>query len=331
MSPVDLDDVSATKSVSVCVPMYNNGATIARCLRSILDQNGVDFEVLIVDDDSSDDGPAIAATMLRPGDRLICNRSRLGLNGNHNRCLELAQGSYVQFVHADDWLLPDALQTLAGCLDDPTVGLAFAPRQVVSDDRKWKRRYGQPHNHFRKLRRRNDGPSLVRQMALRGAYDNWVGEPTCVMFSRKLALDAGGFRTDIYSLVDLDLWLRLMLRSHVCFVPQELSVRSHTATTATRSIAATRRSWLDSLRVLMWMIQDPASPIAIRIIAAVWWVPRWIAVALESAMLGPDRWSRMNILARAPFREFALARQVRRRTASSSVGPTTSGGANECC
>ena len=124
MNPSNAESLSASPLISVCVPMYNNAATIKRCLRSVLDQDG-EFEILVVDDDSSDDSVAIAATMLRAGDRLIRNRSRLGPE-NHNKCLELARGSYIQFVHGDDWLLPGALQTLARCFDDPTVGLAFA-------------------------------------------------------------------------------------------------------------------------------------------------------------------------------------------------------------
>ena len=50
--------------------------------------------------------------MLRPGDRLIRNESRLGLNQNPNICIELARGTCIQFVHGDDWLLPGALQKL---------------------------------------------------------------------------------------------------------------------------------------------------------------------------------------------------------------------------
>lgn len=115
--------------ISVCVPMYNNGATIERCLRSVLDQDGVNFEIVIIDDRSTDDGATIAKSLLRPGDRLIRNESRLGLNANHNKCLELAHGDYIQFLHGDDWLLRGALETLARCFDDPNVGLAFAPRQ----------------------------------------------------------------------------------------------------------------------------------------------------------------------------------------------------------
>jgi glycosyltransferase involved in cell wall biosynthesis len=291
--------------------MYNNSATIVRCLRSILDQDVVDFEIVVVDDDSSDDSAAIAATMLRPGDRLIRNESRLGLNQNHNKCLELARGSCIQFVHGDDWLLPGALQTLAACFDDPTVGLAFAPRRVVSDDPRWQRRYGKVHTHFRKLRDKNHGPSLVTQMALRGANENWIGEPTSVMFRRRLASDAGAFRNDIYQLVDLDLWFRLMLRSTVCFVPQELSVRSHTAATETTHVITTRRYWLDQLRILSWLIVDPVSPGILRIIAGLWWLPAWLALAVDVLAYGPQRWLHLKTLALAPFREFAHARRIR--------------------
>lgn len=305
------DGSPADPIISVCVPMYNNGATIARCLRSALDQDGVEFEIVVVDDDSSDDSAAIAATMLRVGDRLICNGSRLGLNQNHNKCLRLARGSYVQFVHGDDWLLPGALQTLSRCFDDPTVGLAFAPRRVVSDNLQWQLRYGTAHAHFRKLRKYNHGPSLVMQMALRGMKGNWIGEPTCVMFRRRLALDAGGFRNDIYQFVDLDLWLRLMLRSAVCFVPEELSVRHHTTATESSRNWTIGRDWLDRLRVLTWLIVDPASPTITRIIAGVWWLRTWPMLSVSVAVHGPHRWLRLKTLLLAPFREFAHARRLR--------------------
>jgi glycosyltransferase involved in cell wall biosynthesis len=148
-------DVALNPTISVCVPTYNNAATLARCLRSVLDQDGVDFEIVVVDDASSDDCVAIAATMLRPGDRLIRNESRLGLGGNHNKCIELARGTCIQFVHGDDWLLPRALQQLVPFFENPAVGLAFAPRRVVQDDipRRW-RLEGKPHRFFPKLRGR---------------------------------------------------------------------------------------------------------------------------------------------------------------------------------
>jgi glycosyltransferase involved in cell wall biosynthesis len=312
MTPGDTGDSAATPRVSVCVPMYNNSATIARCLQSVLDQDGVDFEIVVVDDDSSDDCAAIAAAMLRPGDRLVRNESRLGLNGNHNKCIELARGTCIQFVHADDWLLPGALGKLAQCFDDPTVGLAFAPRRVVQDNVPWWwRAPGKPHVFFPKLREYNPGPSLVAQMMLMGGASNWVGEPTSVMFRRELALGVGGLRDDIYQLVDLDFWFRLMLRSCVRFVPQELSVRTQSIGTESVRNVKTRRNWLDQLRILTWLIVDPESTTMIRVTATAWWLVVWLALYVAVSALGPQRWTNLKTLTLAPIQEFARARRLR--------------------
>ncbi len=308
---MNADDPLQNPTVSVCVPTYNNGATLARCLRSILDQDGADFEILVVDDCSSDDCAAVAAAMLRPGDSLIRNPSRLGLGANHNRCIELARGALIQFVHADDWLLPGALQRLAPCFDDPAVGLVFAPRRVVQGDIPWRwRTVSKPHRFFLALHERNEGRSLVAQMMLMGCGSNWIGEPTSVMFRRHLALDAGGLREDIYQLVDLDFWLRLMLRSAVCFVPQELSVRTQSLNTESVRNAKTGRGWLDHLRILSWLTVDPASTRVIRLLAAAWWPLVWLVLSVQAVLSGPQRWRRLKTLARAPVQEFAQARQL---------------------
>ena len=305
------DDLTLNPTVSVCVPAYNNGATLARCLRSILDQNGVAFEIVVVDDASSDSCAEIAAAMLRPGDRLIRNDARIGLNANHNKCIALAQAPCLQFVHADDWLLPGALQRLASRFDDPAVGLAFAPRRLVQDDIPWWRRTpSRPHRFFPALRERNAGRSLAAQMMLMGGGSNWIGEPSSVMFRRPLALAVGGLRNDIYQLVDLDLWFRLMLRSQVGFVPHEVSVRSHSANTESVRNAKTGRGWLDHLRILTWLLVDPASTMAIRMSAAAWWPLVWLALHVQAGLFGPQRWSRLKILAWAPVREFARARRL---------------------
>ena len=242
-----------------------------------------------------------------PGAR---EHARLPLVGEHNILNALAAVA----VGVARGLTPSeavgALATLARYFEDPAVGLAFAPRQVVGDDERWQRRYGKVHTQFRNLQERNDGPSLVRQVALRGAKDNWVGEPTCVMFRRRLALDAGGFRNDIYQLVDVDFWLRLMLRSTVCFVPRELSVRSHMKGTETTHVMASRRYLLDQLRILGWLAVDPVSPRSVRIIARLWWFPAWLALVVEIAAFGPRRGSHLKTLAAAPFREFPHARRL---------------------
>jgi hypothetical protein len=60
MDPNEANELPMNPPITVCVPMYNNSATIERCLRSVLDQEGVEFEIVVVDDDSSDESAAIA-------------------------------------------------------------------------------------------------------------------------------------------------------------------------------------------------------------------------------------------------------------------------------
>lgn len=315
VQPAGIQNGPTPPRVSVCVPMYNNSATIERCLRSVLEQQGVEFEIVVVDDQSSDAGAATAATLLRPSDRLVRNESRLGLNANHNRCLELARGECIQFLHGDDWLLPGALKTLAECFDDAAIGLAFAPRQVVTDDLPWTERRRAPaklHVYFAKLREYNRGSSLVLQIvALWGASANLIGEPSSVMFRRDLAQSIGGMRDDVHQTVDLDFWLRLMVRCAVRFVPQELSVRHHTGVTESSNITKAQRHWLDQLRILTWLIVDPASTAAIRIAATMWWLLVWVGLVGKVVAFGPQRWTRLRTLGAAPYREFARARQLR--------------------
>ena len=309
---VGRNDVSNAESlarrplVSVCVPVYNNSKTIARCLASIVDQEG-DFEILIVDDCSTDDSTTIAEAFLRPGDRLVRNSRNLGQAQNHQRCLEIAHGDLIQFVHCDDYLMPGALQRLATLFDNRSVGMAFAPRRVITDDVKWLKAGAVPHSNFRNLTKYNDGVSLVSQMARVGFAFNWIGEPTSVMFRRRLALEAGGFHTDC--LDEVELWLRLLLRCSAGFIPEQLSVRNHKTITEETWKAAPW--WLDQMRILTWMTVDPASPLRIRVLSALWWPVAWLGRVAYFGINGPERWSRLAVLALEPFREASRAWRLR--------------------
>jgi hypothetical protein len=101
-----------------------------------------------------------------------------------------------------------------------------------------------------------------------------------------------------------------MLRSTVCFVPDELSVRTQSVNTESVRNRKTGRNWLDHLRILTWLTVDPASTRAIRMSAAAWWLYVWFALHLQVALFGPQRWSRLKTLAGAPVQEFAHARRL---------------------
>lgn len=99
--------------ISVIVPVYNGERTIEACLGSITAQQGADLEILVIDDGSTDATRAICRRLSArdPRIRLVC-RKHAGVSAARNLGLEMAKGSHITFVDADDLLPPGALENL---------------------------------------------------------------------------------------------------------------------------------------------------------------------------------------------------------------------------
>lgn len=96
--------------LSVIVPVYNTETFITTCLDSILSQKGVNMEVIIVNDGSTDNSVDILKRYAKQDSRIRyeCQKNQ-GLSVARNTGLRSAVGKYVLFVDSDDWLLPDSL------------------------------------------------------------------------------------------------------------------------------------------------------------------------------------------------------------------------------
>ncbi len=96
---------------SVVIPAYNYGHLLPRALESALAQPGEDYEILIIDDGSSDNTPALVAELLQrhPGRFRYLRQENRGLAAVRNRGVDETIGEYLLFLDADDRLLPDAL------------------------------------------------------------------------------------------------------------------------------------------------------------------------------------------------------------------------------
>ena len=100
-------------TVSIIIPVYNAQTTVARTLRSLLEQTHTDWEAILIDDGSTDDSPGILADFAWRDDRFrIIRQSNAGLAAARNTGLDHVTGEFVQFLDADDWLLPKALEQL---------------------------------------------------------------------------------------------------------------------------------------------------------------------------------------------------------------------------
>ncbi|MBR1472441.1 MAG: glycosyltransferase [Lachnospiraceae bacterium] len=99
--------------ISVIIPVYNKEAYLKRCLDSVLAQTHADLEVLLVDDGSTDGSCAVCEAYAAQDARVrLIRRENGGASAARNTGIEAAQGAYVGFVDADDWIEPGMYETL---------------------------------------------------------------------------------------------------------------------------------------------------------------------------------------------------------------------------
>ena len=113
--------------VSVIVPVYNAEKCIERCIRSILDQEYKDLEVIAVDDGSKDRSSQILDQLASEDSRLcVVHKENGGVSAARNTALQLVKGEYVQFLDADDWITSDATKMLVRSLEENQADLCVA-------------------------------------------------------------------------------------------------------------------------------------------------------------------------------------------------------------
>jgi glycosyltransferase involved in cell wall biosynthesis len=220
--------------VSVCVPTYDGALYLGETLESILAQTFGDFEILVVDDGSTDGTLDVVASFKDPRLALHRNPRRLGLPDNWNRCLALARGEFVKFVFQDDTVTPSAIARLLHALEaDPEAAFAFSRREI---------RHEGPHRErlplvddfyanllqafYASFRQRLRGVDFVTG-TLRAGRDltvNVLGEPSFTLLRREAARRVGGFDPAFQQLSDLEFWLRLACGAAIAFVDEPLGM-----------------------------------------------------------------------------------------------------------
>ncbi len=104
---------------SLILPCYNVAAYVQRCVHSIQEQDFEDYEIILVDDGATDGTPAICDALAQKDHRIrVIHKENGGASDARNTGLDAAQGRYIWFVDADDWIEEEALSILHGvCCD----------------------------------------------------------------------------------------------------------------------------------------------------------------------------------------------------------------------
>jgi glycosyltransferase involved in cell wall biosynthesis len=185
------------------VPALNAERTIADTLDSILAQDFGDFEIVVVDNNSTDNTRAIVSAIGDSRIRLFRNDTTLPMAANWNRAIDRASGELFKVVCADDLIAPQCLSMQVETMRDPAIAAVSSLFDVVDDDgMPLARSIGTPelighHTSEHAVR------TLVRKLP------DEVGPTGAFMFRRAHLAQTSGFRADFMYALDIDLWVRL--------------------------------------------------------------------------------------------------------------------------
>jgi glycosyltransferase involved in cell wall biosynthesis len=212
----ELAEKSARPLVSVVLPTYNRERTIARAIRSILSQSYENFELLVVDDGSTDGTEAVVGAIQDPRVHYIRLPQNRGASAARNEGLRRSKGEFVAFQDSDDEWLCDKLEVQVATALEAEEPVAVFHMKVV---------YGRDEQ-------RVFGPGrvcCVPQLDAKSSHDfvrishkGNVISPQTLLFSRSVLERVGLFDELLVNSVDWDFSLRLVRNAKVIFIQEPL-------------------------------------------------------------------------------------------------------------
>lgn len=198
--------------VCVVLPTYNRERFLARAVDSVLGQTFADWELRIVDDGSTDDTAALAATYVAKSDRVSYERQEnRGVSAARNRAIFSTRAPWIACLDSDDEWLPDKLQKqLNYAAQNPGV-------RIIHGEEIWMR--GSERLLPKKKHQKGGGRIFQRCLPL------CCISPSTVMLKTELVRCHGGFREDFPVCEDYDLWLKICADEEVGFLSDVLTVK----------------------------------------------------------------------------------------------------------
>lgn len=208
--------------VSICIPTYNREHYLKETLESVFAQTYRDFEVVIVDDGSSDG----TAQMLESTGYPVRYhwQENQGDAAARNTLIDLARAEHISFIDSDDLLFPDAIERMMSVVERESEDVIVYGPYIAIDEK------GNPCR--RKRKKLYSGH--IAQNLFQGILVHSCGS----MFPKKALKQAGGFDTCLPVCSDYDLWLRLSLKHRfVALAEPTFKRRRHSGNLSLRSVA----------------------------------------------------------------------------------------------
>jgi len=232
---------SGPPAISVVMACYNGARYVGDAVSSVRNQSFAALELIVVDDGSSDDSPAIVAEHAAADGRVrLVRQENEGPYRARNRGVRSATGEYVAFLDADDWWAPDTLEKLHDVLESrPDAAIAYCGWQNVGLAGGRGEPYVPP-----------DYEAEDKVATFLRAAAPW---PIHAALTRRRVFEShGGFDLQWRTCMDYDLWLRIASAHPIVLVPEVLAYYRHHDTgqiTSTQWVQACN-SWLVKKRFI---------------------------------------------------------------------------------
>lgn len=195
--------------ISVIIPSFNRGHCLKICIESVLKQTFHDFEVIVVDDASTDDSLAHIKTLSDPRIRYLEHDTNRGGAAARNTGIEAAKGEFVAFLDSDDYWAPQKLEMQIKLLREKGEDYGFVYTWFVRNNPAGEE-LGRDSYSI-------DGPALDKLLV-----KNYIGTFSSVMVRKSALMAVDGLDVKMKSCQDWDLFIRLSRITRVCCVEDYL-------------------------------------------------------------------------------------------------------------
>jgi len=254
-----------TVEVSICIPTYNGARYIEACLDSALGQTYSNYEILVVDDGSTDDTLDILYRYAANNKqiRLIHNEHNLGLVGNWNKCIEHATGEWIKFVFQDDLIHQNCLKDMLATANQQNCPLVTCRRDFIFEagtDHTTKAYY-ENHPCMEDIfpGQQSISANTFCNAVINHIGINFIGEPSAVLIHRSLFDKKGTFNPNLIMVCDLEFWTRAAIDTGIAYTPEVRAFfRVHGNSTSAENFGIKAyRTMLDELILLHDYVYSP--------------------------------------------------------------------------
>ena len=213
---------------SVIIPLYNKAPYIAKAIESVLGQTYRDFEVIVIDDGSTDQSLEVAKTFENKSITII-SQPNSGVSTARNNGVKLAKHPYICFLDADDWWHPTFLEEMKQLITDfPDAGIYGSGYYIVKNGKERIAPIGVPQGFERGIIDYCEVYAKTLCMPLTSIS---------VVIPKHIFDEEKGFKSQLKFGEDFDLWIRIALKNKVILVNKPLAYYNQDVDVNNRGVA----------------------------------------------------------------------------------------------